>query len=153
MTLFEWIAIGLLALIVIELEMARSQLAQRGRQISELVKTSERSVGLVYGIYEHAALLAGEVRRRDRRTELGSDREAEEYRLAELESDREAEEYRLAELEMKRKAEEYRLERKAQEEANIRDPKATSGRGAGIEAVRRKRQLKKKKPQPKEKKR
>jgi len=139
MTLFEWIAIGLLALIVIELEMARSQLAQRGRQISELVKTSERSVGLVYGIYEHAALLAGEVRRRDRRTELGSDREAEEYRLAELE--------------MKRKAEEYRLERKAQEEANIRDPKATSGRGAGIEAVRRKRQLKKKKPQPKEKKR
>ncbi len=125
MTLFEWIVAGLLALIVIELEMARSQLAQRGRQISELVKTSERSVGLVYGIYEHAALLAGEVRRRDQRAELGSDREAEEYRL----------------------------ERKAQEEANIRDPKATSGRGAGIEAVRRKRQLKKKKPQPKEKKR
>ncbi len=131
MTLFEWIAIGLLALIVIELEMARSQLAQRGRQISELVKTSERSVGLVYGIYEHAALLAGEVRRRDRRTVLGSDREAEEYRLAELE--------------MKRKAEEYRLERKAQEEANIRDPKATSGRGVKTKAVRRKRQLKEKK--------
>jgi hypothetical protein len=124
MTLFEWIAIGLLALIVIELEMARSQLAQRGRQISELVKTSERSVGLVYRIHEHAALLADEVRRRDRMAELESEREDEEYLMDE---------------------EVRRLERKRREEEKIRDPKATSGRGVKTKAVRRKRQLKEKK--------